>query len=105
MNEYHKDATEIPDFTSEEIGVIISKMRTRKTWGKDCVHYEDYKKNSKETNEELNIFNVVKRFRKAPGTWKNALIRRNPKKNYTPEDLTTLRDISLLPTTYICFAN
>ena len=34
-----------------------------------------------ETNAEVsNIFNVVKRFRKAPRTWKHALIRRNPKK-------------------------
>ena len=37
-------------------------------------------------------------------TWKGALIRRNPKKNYDPEDLTTLRDISLLPTIYKIFA-
>ena len=58
--------------------------------------YEDYKRNSNETNAEVsNIFNVVKRFRKAPRTWKDALITRNPKKNYTPEDLTAIRDISV----------
>ena len=51
----------------------------------------------------LNV-NVVKKFKKAPRGWKHALIRRNPKKNYKPEDLTTLRDISLLPTIYKIFA-
>ena len=62
-------------------------------------------RNSKEKNAEVsNIFNVVKRLRKAPLTWKHALIRRNPKKDYTPEDLATLRDISLLPTIYKIFA-
>ena len=99
LNEYHEDGTEIPDFTSEETGVIISKTPAWKKWGKDGVRYEDYKRNLNETNAEVwNIFNMVKRFRKTPGTWKHALIRRNPQKNYTPEDLTKLRDTSLLPT-------
>ena len=85
--------------------MIISKTQAVKKWGKNGVRYEDYKRNSNETNaEEWNIFNAVKRFRKAPRTWKHALIRRNPKKNYTLEDLTTLRDISLLPKIYKIFA-
>ena len=35
--------------------------------------------------------------------WAHALIQRIPKKNYDPEDLTTLRDISLLPCLYKVF--
>ena len=54
--------------------------------------------------EVSKVLNVVKKFKKAPRGWKHALIRRNPKKNYKPEDLTTLRDISLLPTIYKIFA-
>ena len=58
-----------------------------------------------ETNKEVScICNVVKRFKKAPRTWKHGLIWRNPKKNYNPDDLTTLRDISLLPTIYKIFS-
>ena len=48
--------------------------------------------------------NVIKYFKKYPRTWKGALVRRNSKKNYDSNDLTTLRDISLLPTIYKIFA-
>ena len=43
----------------------------------------------------------MKRF---PDTWKSAIIQRIPKKTFTPTDLTTLRDISLLPTLYKIFS-
>ena len=36
--------------------------------------------------------------------WKHALLRRTPKKNYEENDLSTLQDISLLPTAYKIFA-
>ena len=54
--------------------------------------------------EVSNILNVIKYFKKSPRTWKGAFVRRTPKKNYDPNDLTTLRDISLLPTIYKSFA-
>ena len=43
----------------------------------------------------------MKRF---PDTWKKAIIQRIPKKTFTPTDLSTLRDISLLPTLYKIFS-
>ena len=33
-------------------------------------------------------------------SWKDSVVQRIPKKNFTEEDLSTLRDISLLPTCY-----
>ena len=105
LNEYPDNDIEVPDFTPDEIGGITRKTPAGKKWGKDGVRYEDYKKNPAETNKEVScICNLVKRFKKAPRTWKHGLIRRNPKKNYNPDDLTTLRDISLLPTIYKIFS-
>ena len=49
-------------------------------------------------------FNINKRFKKLPRSLKHALLRRAPKKNYKENDLSTLRDISLLPTAYKIFA-
>ena len=69
------------------------------------MRYEDYKKNSSKTNVEVSKnLTIVKKFKKAPPGWKHALIRRNTKKNYNPDDLTTLRDILLLPTIHNIFA-
>ena len=43
-------------------------------------------------------------FRKLPNAWKHAIIQRNPKKNFDRNDLSTLRDISLLLTLYKVFS-
>ena len=105
LNEYPNNDIEVPDITPDEIGGITRKTLAEKKWGKDGVRYEDYKKNPAETSKEVScIYNVVKRFKKAPRTWKHGLIRRNPKKNYNPDELTTLRHISLLPTIYKIFS-
>ena len=105
LNEYEDDHDEIPEFMPDEVERVVRKTPRGKKWGKDGVRYEDYKKKPSETNVEVSkVLNVVKKFKKAPRGWKHALIRRNPKKNYKPEDLTTLRDISLLPTIYKIFA-
>ena len=95
----------IPDFTPEETGNIIRGLPCGKKWGYDGVCFEDFKKDIYYTSVEVSdILNVIKYYKKSPRTWKGALIRRNPKKNYDPDDLTTLRDISLLPTIYKIFA-
>ena len=76
-----------------------------KKWGYDGVRFEDFKKNVSNTSVEVsNILDVIKYFKKSPRTWKGAFVRRTPKKNYDSNDLTTLRDISLLPTIYKVFA-
>ena len=95
----------IPDFTPNETGNVIKASPPGKRWVYDGVRFEDFKKNVSNTSVEVsNILNVIKYFKKSPRTWKGAFARRNPKKNYDPNDLTTLRDISLLPTIYKIFA-
>ena len=98
----------IPDFTPNETGNVIKVIKASppgKKWGYDGVRFEDFKKNVSNTSVEVsNILNVIKYCKKSPRTWKGAFVRRTPKKNYNPNDLTTLRDISLLPTIYKIFA-
>ena len=95
----------IPDFTPNEPGNVIKASPPGKRWSYDGVRFEDFKKNVSNTSVEVsNILNVIKYFKKSLRTWKGAFVRRNPKKNYDPNDLTTLRDISLLPTIYKIFA-
>ena len=66
---------------------------------------KDLKENLDDINTEIcNVLNSLITFRKTQQTWKHALIRRNPKKKYDPNDLSTLRNISLLPTFYKLFA-
>ena len=49
------------------------------------------------------IFNVCLLNGKVPESWKGALIHRIPKKDNIPDDPSTWRDISLLPTIYKVF--
>ena len=105
LDEYEDDHDEIPELMSDEVERVVRKIPRGKKWGKNGVRYENNKKKPSEINVEVSkVLNVVKKFKKAPRGWKHALIRRNPKKNYKPEDLTTLRDISLQPTIYKIFA-
>ena len=88
-----------------EVRPILQGLPAGKNCGIDGIRYEDFKKNIEKTEEETSdILNVIKRFTRSPQTWKHALIRRNPNKNYHPNDLTILRDISLLPTIYKIFS-
>ena len=60
--------------------------------------FRRFQENLSNTSMEVsNILNVIKYFKKSPNTWKGAFVRRTSKKSYDPNDLTTLRDISLLP--------
>ena len=100
----YEDSAEVPDFSLHEIEDILRSLPPGKKWGIDRVCYEDFKTNIEhEKANVLYIVNTVKHFRRAPRTWKHALIRRIPKRNYNPENLATMRDISLLPSIYKIF--
>ena len=104
LNSY-EDSVEVPDFSPHEVENVIRSLPSGKKWGIDGVCYEDYRANIE--HEKVNvssILNTVTNFRRTPRGWKHALIRRIPKKNYIPENLSTLRDISLLPSIYKIFA-
>ena len=45
-----------------------------------------------------NLFNTCLMNRKVPESWKGALVHRIPKKDNIPNDPSTWRDVSLLPT-------
>ena len=65
----------------------------------DGVSYEDLKAIACD-NVLVNIANVVRMNQRLPAAWKHCLIYQIPKKNFNIHDLSTLRDISLLPTLY-----
>ena len=69
------------------------------------VRYEDIKNNWEENCEDIvRLFNIILTNKKFPISWKHAIIQRIPKKNFNKNDLSTLRDISLLPTSYKVFS-
>ena len=69
------------------------------------VRYEDIKNNWEENREDIvRLFNIILTNKKFPISWKHAIIQRIPKKNFNKNDLSTLRDISLLPTSYKVFS-
>ena len=103
LNSY-EHSVEVPEFSMDEVENVIRSLPSGRKWGIDGVCYEDYKADIE--NEKVNvlsILNVVNNFRRAPRGWKHVLICRIPKKNYIPDNLSTLRDISLLPSIYKIF--
>ena len=77
----------------------------RKSPGIDGVRYEDIKNNWEEYGEDIvRLFNIILTNKKFRISWKNAIIQRNPKKNFNRNDLSTLRGISLLPALYKVFS-
>ena len=52
----------------------------------------------------VDVFNISILNCKISSYWKHALINRTPKKDFNEADLSTLRDISLLPTVYKIFS-
>ena len=105
VKDYPDDNVPIAEFLPQEVRPVIKALPNGKKWGYDGVRYEDLKENLDDIDTEIcNVLNSLITFRKTPRTWKHALIRRNPKKKYDPNDLSTLRDISLLPTFYKLFA-
>ena len=105
VKDYPDDNVPIAEFLPQEVRPVIKALPNGKKWGYDEVRYEDLKENLDDIDTEIcNVLNSLITFRKRPRTWKHALIRRSPKKKYDPNDLSTLRNISLLPTFYKLFA-
>ena len=48
----------------------------------------------------VNVLNVMLLNKRVSSLWKCCIIQRIPKKSFVETDLSTLRDISLLPTCY-----
>ena len=92
-------------FSLEEINTIVKECPSNKACSYDGVFYEDIATNWDVSGEKvIDIYNTVLINLKTPSLWKMALIERIPKKNYCEADMTTLRDISLLPTIYKIFS-
>ena len=67
------------------------------------MYYEDLR-NCNRDEEIVNIMNVCLVNQRVSAFWKHCVISRIPKKNFNPDDLSTLRDISLLPVSYKVFS-
>ena len=92
-------------FKYDEIEAIIKKCPVGKRCGQDGVSYEDIKEMWEDRgNIFLDILNTILINQRIPSSWKHCLVLRTPKKNYSLDDLSTLRDISLLPTCYKIFS-
>ena len=105
FNVRHECVDNIQLFRPEEIGTVVQTCPDGKSCGDDGVTYEDVKSNWEE--HSLNITGIVNTITinlKWPVSWKHAVIQRIPKKNFDINDLTTLRDISLLPVLYKIFS-
>ena len=97
VKDYPDDNVPIAEFLPQEVRPVMKALPSGKKWGYDGFRYEDLMENLDDIDTEIcNVLNSIVTFRKAPRTWKHTLIRRNPKKKYDTNDLSTLRDISLL---------
>ena len=84
-----------------EVEAIINSRPKRKSCGSDGVFYEDLKKTFLDYGRKfVNILNVMLLNQRVFSSWKGCIIQRIPKKSFVETDLSTLRDISLLPTCY-----
>ena len=91
-------------FTIEDIEKVIVNLPNNKASGSDGVTYETLKATRRTSCHILkSIFNTCLLNGKVPSSWKGALIHRIPKKVNVPEDPSTWRDISLLPSIYKVF--
>ena len=94
----------VEPFTTDEILINLRSCNFGSASGKDGVLYADIMTQwNTIKNDVCNIFNTVLNNERASRDWKHALIKRTPKKNYSENDLTSLRDISLLPCLYKLF--
>ena len=88
-------------FTYNEINCIITICPNGRIPGKDGVVYEDYKRVWQHHYScVLGVQNTILLNLKWPNDWKHSLINRIPKKNFNINDLSTMRDISQIPTGY-----
>ncbi len=89
-------------FTQQEVETVLKNLPNNKASGKDGVTYETFK-NMQSHMILTTVFNVCLENKRIPDSWKGALIHRIPKKDNIPDDPSTWRDISLLPTIYKVF--
>ncbi|XP_041914313.1 uncharacterized protein LOC121679563 [Alosa sapidissima] len=89
-------------FTEDELRNVLDSLPHNKSSGSDGVMYETLKSTSLRQTL-LPIFNTCLINKRVPKSWKGALIHRIPKKDNVPNDPSTWRDISLLPTIYKVF--
>ena len=91
-------------FQHEEIEAIVKSCPNGKKCGIDGVSYEDVKAVWDAHGDTLvDTFNISLEILKLSDLWKHSAIQRIPKKNFNANDLSTLRDISLLPVSYKIF--
>ena len=99
------DIEEVRPFNEKEIEDVVKILPNGKSAGLDGVVYEDIKREFSSIKTDIvGIFNTSLKNRKVPSEWKHDIVQRIPKKNYNPEDLTTLRDISLSSVIYKLFS-
>ena len=92
-------------FTKQEVVLHVNTAPNGKSPGSDGVTYEDIKTNWEAYGSYIvNILNVLLINSRIPSNWKFSLIQRIPKKNFVEEDLSTLRDISLINVMYKVFS-
>ena len=88
-------------FGIDEIESIVDACPKRKSCGSDGVFYEDLKQIFLDYGHTfVNVLNVMLLNQRVSSSWKCCIIQRIPKKSFVETDLSTLRDISLLPTCY-----
>ena len=99
------DIEEVRPFNEKEIEDVVKILPNGKSAGLDGVVYEDITREFSSIKTDIvGIFNTSLKNRKVPSEWKHDIVQRIPKKNYNPEDLTTLRDISLSSVIYKLFS-
>ncbi len=88
-------------FTQAEVETVLRSLPNNKAGGMDCVSYEDLE--ATQPVVLTSIYNVCLENKRVPVSWKGALIHRIPRKDNIPDNPSTWRDISLLPTIYKVF--
>ena len=83
-------------FSYDEIESTVKGCPSGKSCGADGVTYEDMKEMFSENGYVfVNILNVMLVNLRIPTSWKKSIAQRIPKKNFSINDLSTLRDVSL----------
>ena len=101
----HDEGVPVELFTNAEVQKSLSSCSNGKSPGIGGVRYEDIKNNWEEYGEDIvRLFNIILINKKFSISRKHAIIQWNYKKNFNRNDLSTLRDISLLPTLYKVFS-
>ena len=91
-------------FSYDEIESTVKGCPSGKSCGANGVTYEDIKEMFSENwYVFVNILNIVLVNLRIPTSWEKSIVQRIPKKNFSINDLSMLRVVSLLPTCYKVF--